>query len=121
MTTYRRTETLDVLTVAGEAIVLLPTGRALRLSSPIAVAVHAAAAEPISSDRLADIIATDFGPPPAGDTAEALQPILDHLVDAGALTATEGVVTAQTPAEQPERNPLKGIGTPQVPGAVRRQ
>lgn len=82
---YRRIEPLDVLTDDdGEALLLLPPDRVVRLS-PIAAAVFAATAHPTRLDGLVTVVEAHFGPPTDDTTAAALGQLLDDLVAANVL------------------------------------
>lgn len=81
---YRRIEPIDTLAVDGEAILLLEPDQVVRLS-PIAAAVFELAAAGASFGSLLEQIEEQFGVPAEGDASDALQVILDDLVQAGVL------------------------------------
>lgn len=82
---YRRNEPLDALVVDGEALLLLEPDQVVQLS-PIATAVFQMTATEVSRDSLLREVEEQFGSPADGDAEDALQTILDDLVQAGVLT-----------------------------------
>lgn len=85
---YLRHEPLDVLEVDGEALLLLPPDRVVRLS-PIATTIFHLTRTDVSLQDLAASLEERFGAPAEAQTADALRAILDDLVAAGVLGLSE--------------------------------
>ncbi|MGD8214492.1 hypothetical protein [Aestuariimicrobium sp. Y1814] len=86
---YVRKQPLDMLTVGGESLLLLPPDQVLRLSE-IATTLFELSSSWRSLDDLAASVESTFGPSPDGNTTDALRRILDGLVEAGAMERVNG-------------------------------
>lgn len=86
---YRRREPLDVLEADGEALVLLPPDRVVRLSV-VATAVYGLAGEAVTLATLAAGVEELFGVPPQGETEVVLGDVVDALIAAGVLERVDG-------------------------------
>ncbi|GAA2168160.1 hypothetical protein FHX52_1947 [Humibacillus xanthopallidus] len=81
---FVRGDALDALESDGEALLLLPPDRVVRLS-PIATMIFNSASSAVSLEDLAPVVEERFGPPAGRAIAEAVSEIVDGLVAVGAL------------------------------------